>query len=683
MLFLYNSTIARRILSKYLTSSQQTLLGKQGVRNGEHFLLLRPKKYDVRRYDISFSDISMDQSYAIIGKIRSVSKRQIRRNLTVFSAMLMTKTDQIPIVWFNQKYLIEKLKHDPFVIANGKLDASQLSPAFQVSNFEVCSSFKVAGDGQIFPAYPDIKGVSNKVLVGIVKELLSTSYIVDLIPKELRDQEGLLSIKDALMAFHFPLNQRSLDDALKRLSFDEVFKYMYPRRDRHQKNKTTRSSVSISSDTALVQSYMNALPYALTHAQARVWSNICSDFQSNRSVFRLIQGDVGSGKTDIAILSLLACVSSGYKSAMLVPTEILAEQHYLKLLDRCSSLGVRICLLKGKQRKKERVEVLNALKSDGPLIVVGTHALVQDSVDIVKLGLVVIDEQHRFGVFQRQTLIEKSTIPPHCLFMSATPIPRSLMLTHYGDLDHDVIDEMPPGRLAAKTYFGKIQRLGQVHEFIRLALTSGRQAYVVYPLIEESEHLESLQAAVDGFEALQQVFLDCRVGLLHGQMSNDDKQRVMALFKANEIQLLVSTTVIEVGVDVPNATIMVIMNAERFGLSQLHQLRGRVGRGKDQAHCFLVADPKSVESRQRIKAMLNTANGFELAEEDLKIRGPGNLLGTQQSGEIVFAFANLSNKPLIQRVVQCCDLVLKNPDRYRDIYDYFLQQSAVQAELLN
>ena len=380
--------------------------------------------------------------------------------------------------------------------------------------------------------------------------------------------------------FIFPQNQQLLDNALKRLSFDEVFRYMYPRRDRHQKNKSVRPSVQIQSETLLVQSYMDALPYVLTGAQQRVWTNICDDFNFNRSVFRLIQGDVGSGKTDIALLSLLASVGSGYQAAMLVPTEILAEQHYLKLLDRCKSLGVSIYLLKGKQRKKERQHVLDALKSGDPLIVVGTHALVQDSVEMGQLGLVVIDEQHRFGVFQRQALLEKSKLPPHCLFMSATPIPRTLMLTHYGDLDHDVIDEMPPGRLAAKTYFGKNNRLTQVHEFIRLALKDGRQAYVVYPLIEESEHLDSLQAAVDGFEQLQQVFPEFRVGLLHGQMPNEDKQRVMDLFKSNTIQVLVSTTVIEVGVDVPNATVMVIMNAERFGLSQLHQLRGRVGREK-------------------------------------------------------------------------------------------------------
>ena len=682
MLFEYNQNKSDAVFSEYLTSNQRNLLTKQGLKSAKDFLLFRPKRYDLRRYDMSFRTLVLDQHYSLIGKIRSISKRRIRKNLIIYSGMLMTKHDQIPIVWFNQNYLMTKLKQDPFVIANGKLDASQLNEAFQVSSFEVCSSFKSAGDGQVYPLYPDIRGVSNKIMVDLVKRCLALE-ISDLLTESIKQAEGLISIQDAFRFFHFPQSQTHLDQAYRRLSFDEMFLYMFPRRDRHQQVKNSHASFVISPFDSLITNYLAALPYTLTGAQSRVWDHIANDFESQRTVFRLIQGDVGSGKTDVAILSLLAAVGSGYKSALLVPTEILAEQHFLKLQDRCSQLGVQIFLLKGKLRKKDRQLVLDALVHQAPLIVVGTHALVQDSVEITNLGLVVIDEQHRFGVFQRQTLLEKSGHAPHCLFMSATPIPRTLMLTHYGDLDHDVIDEMPPGRKPPKTYFGKPRKLNQIYEFIRIALKQGRQAYVVYPLIEESEHLEHVQPAVDGFETLQDVFQEFHVGLLHGQMPNENKQQVMQLFKANQIQVLVSTTVIEVGVDVPNATVMVIMNAERFGLSQLHQLRGRVGRGSDQAHCFLVADPKSEESKKRIQAMVKTTNGFELAEEDLKIRGPGNLLGTQQSGDIVFAFANLSDKALIQRIVSCCDLVIKDPKAHAPLFRYFSSLAAVQAELLN
>ena len=367
---------------------------------------------------------------------------------------------------------------------------------------------------------------------------------------------------------------------------------------------------------------------------------------------------------------------------MLVPTEILAQQHYLKLQERCNGLGVSIILLRGKQTKKQRTLVMEQLNAPEPLIVVGTHALVQDAVTIENLGMVVIDEQHRFGVFQRQALLEKSDQVPHCLFMTATPIPRTLMLTHYGDLDHDVIDEMPPGRKAAKTYYGKFSKINQVYEFIRLELQHGRQAYIVYPLIEESDQLD-IQPAVSGFEDAVSIFSEYSVGLLHGKMPEQDKQHMMTQFKHNDLQVLVSTTVIEVGVDVPNASVIVIMNAERFGLSQLHQLRGRVGRGKDQAHCFLVADAKSVESKQRIKAMLDTTNGFKLAEEDLKIRGPGNLLGAQQSGDIMFSFANLADTDRIKDVIKICDHVIQFPDHYGRLIDYLDQRLAVIAEQLN
>ena len=682
MLFQYNADQASQIIQRFLTASQQSILSKQGLLNARSFLLLKPLRYLKRQYSISVNDLPVGQVACLVGKVRFVSKRQVRRNLIVFQATLQTEYHEIPLVWFNQRYILEKLKNDPWVVVYGKLDETKISTAFHVSNFETYSSLSQTEYGQVVPWYPDIRGVSNRILVSINRKLLSDLIIQDLLPPEVARQEGLCSILDAFQNFHFPSQQLDVAKSIQRFAFDELFLYLFPRRYRHKNTKVLRSSFFLDSKHAMIQDYFSRLPYRLTNAQQRVWDNICTDLNDRKTVFRLIQGDVGSGKTDIAILSLLVAVANGYKAAILVPTEILAEQHFLKLKSRCSS-DAEIFLLKGKQTKKEREKINSALQGNDALIVVGTHALVQDGVNIKDLAMVIIDEQHRFGVFQRQTLLEKSTHVPHCLFMSATPIPRTLMLTHYGDLDHDVIDELPPGRKPPKTYYASPNRLNQLFGFIRLELQAKRQVYVVYPLIETSDHLEDVLPAVDGFDLFSNEFAGYSVGLLHGKMPNQDKQAVMDRFKNNDIQILVSTTVIEVGVDVPNASTMVIMNAERFGLSQLHQLRGRVGRGKDQSHCFLIANAKSLESRQRIKAMQASSNGFDLAEEDLKIRGPGNVLGTQQSGELLFSFTDLSQKDLIQRIVTICDVILKDPDQFAPLLAFFEDQKSVSSVLLN
>ncbi|MEK9726578.1 MAG: ATP-dependent DNA helicase RecG [Candidatus Margulisiibacteriota bacterium] len=683
MLLSLNEAASHRLISNILTASQQSLMVKQKFNHPFAYLFLKPQRYVLRQYSIFSNHFEPNQIHAFVGKLRSVSKKRIRRNLMVFNALLRTESQDIPVVWFNQAYLVEKLKNDPWVVAVGKFDSNQLTLSFQVNQFELYSSLNLTGHGTVLPIYPDIRGVSNRILISIVKGLLANGELQDHLPGSILKAEGLVGIQTAIQYFHFPETQSQVALAMKRFAFDELLMYLFPRRSRYIETKTLKASYSIHPKAALIDQYLAQLPYQLTSAQQRVWGHIADDLTASKTVFRLIQGDVGSGKTDVAILSLLAAISSGLKAAILVPTEILATQHFLKLTDRCSHLGVEIVLLKGKQTKKAREDVMLALRSPDPLIVVGTHALVQDTVDISNLGMVVVDEQHRFGVFQRQKLLEKSTKVPHCLFMSATPIPRTLMLTHYGDLDHDVIDELPPGRKSPKTYYSKLNRIQQVYEFIRLELQAKRQAYVVYPLIEASDHLDAVAPAVEGFDTLADVFSEFRVGLLHGKMLNQDKQEVMRRFKANEIQVLVSTTVIEVGVDVPNASTMVIMNAERFGLSQLHQLRGRVGRGHDQAHCFLVAEAKSAESKQRIKAMQASSNGFDLAEEDLKIRGPGNLLGTQQSGDLAFSFADLSNKLLIQRVILLCDQIITDSDQFSDIIDFFKAKITVSAVLLN
>ncbi|MGA0241534.1 MAG: ATP-dependent DNA helicase RecG [Candidatus Marinamargulisbacteria bacterium] len=674
---------ARAIVASKLTPSQQSLMKRQGFGHPLSYLLLKPQRYLKRQYRLANMDLRHQQVYGLIGNIRSIRQKRVRKNLMITHAVLKTADRDIPVMWFNQLYILDKLSNDPWVVAVGTWDANGIDPVFQITQFETYGSLSLAGNDQVFPLYPDIRGVSNRVLVAIIQSLLKKLTITDVLPTSYQTSEALIGIDVALRLFHFPENQSQVALALKRFIFDELFIYLFPRRYRYANTKIVRESYPISVDHGVLNDYLNQLPYTLTSAQSRVWQTICHDFKAEKTVFRLIQGDVGSGKTDIAILSLLAAVGSGYKGALLVPTEILAEQHYLKLISRCDNLSVPIVLLKGKQSASQRRSVLSQLASSTPLIVVGTHALVQETVVVHELALVIIDEQHRFGVFQRQQLLEKSTRVPHCLCMSATPIPRTLMLTHYGDLDHDIIDTLPPGRKPPKTYYARPNRISQVYEFIRLELAAHRQAYIVYPLIDASEHLVDVSPAVDGFDTLVSVFPEYRIGLLHGKMPHQDKQRVMQLFKANELHVLVSTTVIEVGVDVPNASTMVIMNAERFGLSQLHQLRGRVGRGADQSHCFLIAEAKSQTSRQRIQAMQASSNGFDLAEEDLKIRGPGNLLGTQQSGELMFSFADLSNKERIQRIVTICDDIIQHRDSYANVFSFFDQQAIVSSVLLN
>lgn len=683
MLLQFDSAVAASIITNKLTASQQVLMKKQGIRDPMAYLTMRPKQYVLRRHTILMAHIQTNQSYGIIGKLRNVRKKTMRKNMIMYYAELQTATHSLDVIWFNQNYIMDHLDRDPWVVATGMFEDHSFGRQFQVQQFEIHGSFSSTRDNQMIPMYPPIRGVSNRMLVSIIQTILDTLPMTDLLPHSDRLAHQLVSMDDAIRWFHFPSNQAQLDAAIQRLAFDELLLYLLPRRMQYFNTTQSLSRYPIRTNHAVLTEYVSRLPYELTSAQQRVWRHICDDFSRNVTVFRLIQGDVGSGKTDVAILSLLATVGSGHKAAVLVPTEILADQHYQKLISRCEGLNVPILLLKGKQSKKVRAQMAQQLASPTPLIVVGTHALVQSTVQIQGLGLVIIDEQHRFGVFQRQQLLEKSDDVPHCLFMSATPIPRTLMLTHYGDLDHDIIDELPPGRKPPKTYYAKPRRLREVYGFIRSELHANRQAYVVYPLIESSDHLTQLAPAMEGFELLSQEFSDANVGLLHGKMPNQDKQCVMQRFKDNQIHILVSTTVIEVGVDVPNASTMVIMNAERFGLSQLHQLRGRVGRGSDQSHCFLISDAQSSVSRQRIKAMQSSTNGFDLARWDLAIRGPGNLLGAKQSGELMFSFADASDDALIQRITALCNQMISNRETYSPIFSFYDRQATVSSALLN
>jgi ATP-dependent DNA helicase RecG len=442
----------------------------------------------------------------------------------------------------------------------------------------------------------------------------------------------------ALKKIHFPKTEEDIAQARRRLVFDEFFFFQLSLANRYMTRKITENADPLHTTGELITRYRNTLPYTLTNAQERAIQDIANDVTKPIAMNRLIQGDVGAGKTDVAVMSLLFAINSRKKAIIMAPTEILAVQHYLKFKSYLDPLNIPIYILKGGMKKKEKQETLDKLSEETPCIIVGTHALIETNVTIPNLGLAIIDEQHRFGVIQRLKL--KKSQSPHCLFMTATPIPRTLLITSFGDLDKSIIDQMPPGRTPPKTYFFKEKSLPTLYTYFDDEIKKGFQVYVVFPLVEESEKID-LKSAIEGWEQLKSHFPNYEIGLVHGRMTPQEKSDIMKKFKEKTYQILVATTVIEVGIDVPNATIMMIHHAERFGLSQLHQLRGRIGRGAAESRCFLIGEPKTQNAKQRIKAMLDTTDGFKIAEYDLEIRGPGDMLGTRQSGLPEFNLGHL------------------------------------------
>jgi len=620
------------------------LFNRMGIKTIYDLLWYFPAYYEDRSHIVPIIRTSPGKRQVIQGQIYAIAQVKTQRNLSIIKAAIRDETGTIYAIWYNQGYLTKILRKGKRVVLSGKIDWNFAQRQIKVEDFELLSGDE--NDNlhlkRIVPFYPLTEGLSHRSLRRIIKNNLEdkSPYLVDVLPEELRRRYSLMSFREALNNIHFPEDFLKQRKARKRLVFEEFFLLQCAlalKRRRYKKE----AGISFKVGDGLVKQFMDSLPFSLTSSQRRVIGEILEDMRLSHPMNRLLQGDVGSGKTIIATISLLTAIINGYQGALMAPTEILAQQHWLNLKQLLHPLNIQSALLVSGLSQKEKHRIIEGIKEGKIPLIIGTHALIQEEVQFYNLGMVVIDEQHKFGVMQRLSLRSKGKFPD-VLVMTATPIPRTLALTSYGDLDLSVIDEMPPGRKPIITRWIDERRRDQVYWFVKEKLKEGRQAYFVYPLIEESESMD-LKPAIDMARKLQtDLFPEYKVKLLHGRMGKEEKEEIMQCFRAGKIDILSSTTVIEVGVDVPNATVMVIENAERFGLAQLHQLRGRVGRGTEQAYCFLLTGEKiSREGVQRMKVMCKTNDGFKIAEEDLKLRGPGEFFGTRQWGMLNLRIADL------------------------------------------
>ena len=644
-------------------------LAKRSVRTVYDLLFYSPRKYDDRREITEISEILPGSSYTLRGKVASVGEIRVRNSARrFFQATLSDGHGKLRIVWFNYhaRYLRGIFRKGAEIIVHGRISLAQNSRALQMihplpQDVEVVEG---EGDGEnslqfgrILPVYPLTEGLTQKRLRETVKKTLGehAGEFRDLIPPGVSERHGLMDLAEALGEVHFPGGDGPLVDfgdaesvmssrAHRTVVFFEFFILQLGLLSKKRKVERSRG-ISFRRECAMAEELLRSLPFSLTSAQERAVSAVADDMASPRPMNRLLQGDVGSGKTLVATVSMLRAVESGYQAALMAPTEILAEQHFRNVERMTSGMDVGVRLLKSDLSRARKESVCADIAAGRADIVVGTHALISEAVEFKALGFAVIDEQHRFGVLQRAGLVRKGEAPD-VLVMTATPIPRTLAITVYGDLEVSVIDELPPSRKKVRTFV--LRDTGRNRSFlydsVREELSKGRQAYFVYPFIEESENpdFKNVRHVTAMVGELREEFPDYRVGLLHGRMKSEERDGVMEGFAAGERDILVSTTVIEVGVDVPNATVMVIENAERFGLSQLHQMRGRVGRGEHESTCFILCSRASgEESEERLRIMGETTDGFRISEADLANRGPGEFMGTKQSGVPGFSFANL------------------------------------------
>lgn len=630
-----------------------SLLKKLKIFNVEDMIYHFPRDYENRSFSKKINELQPGDKVTIYGTIAGQSQSlKVRKGLNIIKYLVKDESGFISITFFNQPYLKNRLKPNDSIMLNGKVKMGLQGLEMVNPVFEVINDGEDPSLDSIVPIYPSTEGFTQSQIISIMKNILRMvdNQTVDYMPETIAQKNKLCSLNFALKSIHFPTTLQEVKVARFRLVFDELLLLQLILMRIKKKVVSSKSSIPLIINDDL-DKFIDRLPFKLTGAQKNVLQEIIKDVEATTPMNRLVQGDVGSGKTIIAIIALYKAVINGCQGALMAPTEILAEQHYISLKQLLEPMGVRIGLLIGSLTKTKKLELLEKIKEGQIDIIIGTHALIQDSVEFRRLAMVVTDEQHRFGVRQRGILADKGE-NPHILVMTATPIPRTLALILYGDLDISIIDELPPGRKDIKTHSLSQHEKEKAYQFAKKELSLGRQVYVVCPLVEESETIEA-NAATDIVEELSSTFFhEYNVGLLHGKMKTKEKDDIMKKFVKNEINVLVSTTVIEVGVNVPNATIMIVENAERFGLAQLHQLRGRVGRGHSQSYCVLLHNNKSKIAKDRMKIMESTNDGFIISEKDLEIRGPGEFLGLRQHGLPDFKIANLLKHMKVLKKVQ-------------------------------
>ena len=638
----------------------EKLFQKIGITTAEELLRYYPRTYDIYEEPVEIASAEEDKTVSIRATIATGIYINQIRNLQVLTTTVTDASGRLPVAWFNAPYLRGTLKKGSVFILRGKIIRKKGRP--QMEHPEI---FTPAAYEEIIhsmqPVYGLTKGLSNKMITKLVHQILDTRPLHgEYLPEEIRERYQLADANYAIRTIHFPKNMQELLTARKRLVFDEFLLFVLAIQLLKEKTEEAPNTFPMK-PVWTTEEIIEGLPYDLTGAQKNVWHEIERDLSGHKLMSRLVQGDVGSGKTVIAFLAMVLSAENGFQSALMVPTEVLANQHYegfLRLMEEQNIASCHPVLLTGSTTARQKREIYQKIADGEVNVIIGTHALIQEKVEYKNLGLVITDEQHRFGVRQREALTTRGN-PPHVLVMSATPIPRTLAIILYGDLDISIIDELPAKRLPIKNCVVGTSYRPKAYSFIEKQVQMGRQAYVICPMVEESEGLEA-ENVTDYARKLQEILPgEIKVEILHGKMKPKEKNRIMEAFASGEIQVLVSTTVVEVGVNVPNATVMMVENAERFGLAQLHQLRGRVGRGEHQSYCIFINGSGKKEALERLNILCKSNDGFLIANEDLKLRGPGDFFGVRQSGDFEFRLGDIMNDAnILKQASEAVELIL-------------------------